>query len=73
MVKLAVALNKTEKLKFLIDSVADISAVRDSSLKPGCDFKSNDAIQIKRLSDGVMKTKGTVNLPIHGKLSMISM
>ena len=63
-VTLTVDLSRTDKLKFLVDTGADISVVRDSSLKPGCDFKHDNVIEIKGISKGVMKTKGTVNLKL---------
>jgi hypothetical protein len=40
-------MSRTDKLKFLVDTGADISVVRDSSLKPGCDFKPDNVIEIK--------------------------
>jgi hypothetical protein len=63
-VTLTVDVSRTDKLKFLIDTGTDTSVVRDSSLKPGCDFKPDNVIEIKGISKGVMKTKGTVNLKL---------
>jgi hypothetical protein len=64
MVTLYVDVSKTDILKFLVETGADISVVRDSSLKPGCDFKPENVIEVKGISKGVIKTKGTVNLKL---------
>jgi hypothetical protein len=61
-VALTVDVSRTDKQKFLADTGADISVVRDSRLKPGCNLKPDNVIKIKGISNGVMKTKGTVNL-----------
>jgi hypothetical protein len=63
-VTLVVDKSKNEKLKFLIDTGADISVVRDTSLKPECDYRPDKIIQIKGISNAVMKTKGTINLKL---------
>jgi hypothetical protein len=55
---------KTDTLKFLVDTGTDISVVRDSRLKPGCDPKPENIVEIKGISKGVMKTKGRVNLKL---------
>jgi hypothetical protein len=61
-VTLAVDVSMTGKLKFLVDTAADISVIRDLSLRPGCNFELDNVIEIKGISNGVMKTKVTVNL-----------
>jgi hypothetical protein len=33
-------------------------------LKPGCDSKTENVIEVKGISKGVMKTKGTINLKL---------
>jgi hypothetical protein len=59
---LTVDVSRTDKLRFLVDIGADISVVRDSSLKPKCNFKPENVIEIKRISKGAMKTNGTIYL-----------
>jgi len=39
-------LSKAEKLKFLIDSGAEISIVRGASLKPGFDYEPTKGINL---------------------------
>jgi hypothetical protein len=63
-VKLTVDVSKTDTLKFLVDTGADISVIRDATLKSRCNFKPENVIEVKRISKGVMKTKGTVILKL---------
>jgi hypothetical protein len=63
-VTLRVDMSRTDKLKFLVNNGADIAVVRDSSFKPGFDFKSDNVIEIKGISKGVMKSNGTINLKL---------
>jgi hypothetical protein len=39
--------------------------MRDFSLKPGCDFKSDNVVEIKGIASGVVKSKGTAHEATH--------
>ena len=56
--------SKTGNLKFLIDTGAEISVVRSTSLKPGFSYKSNEGINIKGISSSVLRTEGTTKLKL---------
>jgi hypothetical protein len=44
---LAVYVSMTGKLKFLVDTTADISVIRDLSFRPGCNLELDNVIEIK--------------------------
>ena len=54
----------TRKLKFLIDTGAEISIIRSSSLNPGVSYQLHEGVDIKGISNTVMRTEGTVDLKI---------
>ena len=57
-----VDLSKTEKLKFLIDTGAEISVVRSTSLKPGFNYESTQRIDVR--SNTLLRTEGTITLKL---------
>ncbi|PNF14896.1 hypothetical protein B7P43_G05140 [Cryptotermes secundus] len=59
---LGVDLSKTNELKFLIDTGAEISLVRSSSLKPEVEISCSEGINVKGISNTIMRTKGTTEL-----------
>jgi hypothetical protein len=59
-----VDLGKTEKLKFLIDTGAEISIVRGNSMLPGINYEPTDGVTIKGVSDTMMRTEGIVLLKL---------
>ena len=52
------------KLKFLIDTGAEISLIRSSSLTPGVNCQFHEGVDIKAISKAVMRTEGTVELKL---------
>jgi hypothetical protein len=50
------------KPKFLIDTGAEISIIRSSSLTPGFNYQLREGVDIKGISDNVMKTEGAIDL-----------
>jgi hypothetical protein len=54
----------TRKLKFLIDTGAEISIIRRSSLNPGVNYQLREVVDIKGISDNVMKTEGAIDLQL---------
>jgi hypothetical protein len=63
-VTLEVDVSKTNRLKFLIDTGAEISIVSGSSLKPATHCSLDKGINIKGISDTILKTGGTVELKL---------
>jgi hypothetical protein len=59
-----VVLSKSEKLRFLIDTGAEISIVRGNRLMPGIDYEPTKCIDVKGLSDVLFRTEGTVLLKL---------
>jgi len=57
-------LSKSEKLKFLIDTGAEISIGKGASLKPGFNYKPTKGINVRGISNAILKTEGTVILKI---------
>ena len=57
-------LSKTGKLKFLIDTGAEISVVKGTSLKPEFSYESTEGINIKGISNSLLKTEGTARLKL---------
>ena len=56
--------SKTGKLKFLIDTGAEISVLKESSIHLGINYDSTKGINIKGISDSFFKTKGTIALTL---------
>jgi hypothetical protein len=48
----------------LLDKGAEISIVKDASLRPGIDFRPNKGINVKGIANTVLKTEGTVTLKL---------
>lgn len=51
-------------MKFLIDTGAEICLIKGSSLKPGVDIVPSEGINVKGISNTILKTKGTVKLKL---------
>jgi hypothetical protein len=56
--------SKSGKLKFLIDTGAEISIVKDTSMNPGIIYESTKKINLKGISDLILKTEGTTALKL---------
>jgi hypothetical protein len=68
----------SRKLKFLIDTGAEISVIRSSSVAPEVEYQRHKGMEIKGISNTVMKTLGkidfkTVYLPTHMRPHTLSM
>jgi len=57
-------LSKSGKLKFLIDTGAEISIVKGASLNPGFNYEPTKGINVRGISNALLKTEGTVILKI---------
>jgi hypothetical protein len=57
-------LSNSEKLKFLIDTGAEISKVKGASLNPGFNYEPTRGINVKGISNALLKTEGTVILKL---------
>ena len=53
-----------KKLKFLIDTGAEISVIKGSSLNPGVNYQLHKGVDIKGISDAVLKTEGIIELKL---------
>jgi hypothetical protein len=51
-------------LKFLIDTGAEISIVKNASLKPGFNYKPTKGINVKGISSALLRTEGTITLKL---------
>jgi len=56
--------SKTGQLKFLIDTGAEISVVKDSSLNKEIIYELTEGISIKGISGSFLKTEGTARLKL---------
>ena len=54
----------TKKLKFLIDTGAEISIIRSSSLTPGVNYQLHEGVDIKGISNTVLRTEGIIDLKL---------
>jgi len=52
-------LGKENNLTFLLDTGADLSVIKRSSLQPGIKYTLKGGISIKGISNRIMKTEGT--------------
>ena len=59
-----VDLGKEKKLIFLLDTGADLSVIKRSSLQPRIKCSLKGGINIKGISDTIMKTEGTIALKL---------
>jgi hypothetical protein len=57
-------LSRTEKLRFLIDTGAEITIVKGASLRPEFDHQPNKGINVKGIADTLLRTEGTVTLKL---------
>ena len=57
-------LGRTEKLKFLIDTEAKISIARGTRLRPGFNYEPTKGINVKGISNALLRTEGTVMLKL---------
>jgi hypothetical protein len=57
-------LSKTERLTFLIDTGAEKSIVKDSSLNPGSNYEPTKGINVRGISNTLLKTERTMILGI---------
>jgi hypothetical protein len=57
-------LGKKNKLTFLLDTGAGLSVIKRSSLQSGIKYPFKGGINIKRISNTVMKTEGTIMLKL---------
>ena len=62
-ISLNVDTRDVKKLKFLIDTGAEISIIRSSSLNPGVN-QLHECVDINEISNAVMKTEGIIDLKL---------
>jgi hypothetical protein len=63
-VTVRVNLGKTETLKFLTDTGAEISIVRSNRLRPEINYELSKGICVKGMSDALLRTDGIVLLKL---------
>jgi hypothetical protein len=63
-VSLSIDSKVSKKLKFLIDKGAEISIIISSSLTPGVEYQLYEGVDIKGISNTILKTKGTIDLKL---------
>jgi hypothetical protein len=51
-----VDLGTTAKLRFLVDTGAEISVVRGTKLKPGINYEPSKGINVKGISEVMLRT-----------------
>jgi hypothetical protein len=57
-------LGNENKQTLLLDTDADLSVIKSSSLQPGIKCPPKGGIKIKGISNAIMKTKGTIMLKL---------
>ena len=57
-------LSKTGRLKFLTDTGAEISVVKVTSLKPGFSYEFTKGVNIRGISNSLLKTEGPTTLKL---------
>jgi hypothetical protein len=57
-------LGKENKLTFLLGTGADLSVIKRSSLQPGIKCPLKGGVNIKGISNTIMKTEGTLMLKL---------
>jgi hypothetical protein len=65
-VELAIEESKTGKIRFLLDTGADISLVKSSMLASGTEFDPDQKVKIKSVNGSIIETHGTLVLHILG-------
>jgi hypothetical protein len=63
-IQLSVDLGKENTLTFLLNTGADLSVVKRSSLQPGIKFLLKRGINLKGIFNTIMKTEGTIMLKL---------
>ena len=63
-ISVRVHLSKTEELKFLIGTGAEISMVKGVSLIPRFDYEPTKGINVRRIANTLIKTEGTLMLKL---------
>jgi hypothetical protein len=63
-ISLSIDSRDTRKLKFLVDTGAEISIIRSSSLTPGVEYQLCKGVDIKGISNTILKTEGTIDLKL---------
>jgi hypothetical protein len=63
-ISLNVDTRDTKKLKFLIDTGAEISIIRSLSLTPGVNYQLHEGVDIKGIYNTVMRTEGIIDLKL---------
>ena len=63
-VAVGVDLGRTEKLRFLIDTGAEISTVKGARLGSEINYEPNEGVNVKGISNALLRTEGTVLLKL---------
>ena len=63
-VQLRADLGKENKPTFLLDTGADLSVIKRPSLQPAIKYSPKGGINVKGISDVIMKTEGTIALKL---------
>jgi hypothetical protein len=64
MISLSIDSRDSRKLKFLVDTGAEISIIKSSSLTAGVEYQLCEGVDIKGISNTIMKTEGTIDLKV---------
>ena len=54
----------TKELKFLVDTGVEISIIKSSSLTPGVNYQLHEGVDIKGISNTVVRTDGIIDLKL---------
>lgn len=57
-------MSKAEKLKFLVETRAEILVVKGTSLKRGFNYEPTKGISMRGISNALLRTEGTVTLKL---------
>jgi hypothetical protein len=63
-ISLNVNTRDVKKLKFLIDTGAEISIIKGFSLNPGVNYQLHKSVDIKGIYNAVLKTEGIIELKL---------
>jgi hypothetical protein len=63
-ISLNIGSRDTKKLKFLLDTGAEISIIRSSSLTLGVECQLQERVDIKEITNTALKTEGTIDLKL---------
>jgi hypothetical protein len=64
IISLSIDSRDTRELKLLVDTGAEISIIRSSSLIPGVEYQLREGVDIKGISNTITKTEGTIDLKL---------